>query len=65
MTSATDVEPLISLQETAARLGMPIQTLYDWRKHGRGPKGFRLGGVVKFRWSEVQAWLETQREDES
>lgn len=56
-------EPLISMAELADRLGIATQTLYDWRKHGKGPKGYRLGGRVQFRWSEVEAWLQDQREE--
>ncbi len=52
----------MSARDTAERLGTPLQTFYDWRKHGRGPKGYRLGGRVLFRWSEVEAWLQQQRE---
>lgn len=55
-------EPLIGCAEVAGRLGVPLETFYDWRKHGRGPKGYRLGNRVKFRWSEVEHWLEQQRE---
>lgn len=55
-------EPLIPLADVAARLGMPVQTFYDHRKHGRGPLGYKLGGKVFFRWSEVEAWLQSKRE---
>lgn len=59
----TAPEPLISMQEVADRLGVPLQTLRRWRKHGRGPKGYPLGRRVNFRWSEVEAWLDQQHED--
>jgi excisionase family DNA binding protein len=55
-------EPLITLAEVAQRLGISIQTLYAFRKHGRGPRGYRIGGRVQFRWSEVDAWVQQQRE---
>jgi excisionase family DNA binding protein len=55
-------EPLISMADVAARLGMPVETLRRWRKHGRGPQGYRLGRHVQFRWSEVETWLQQQRE---
>jgi excisionase family DNA binding protein len=57
-------EPLMTARATAERLSTPLQTFYDWRKHGRGPKGYRVGGRVLFRWSEVEAWLQEQRETE-
>ncbi len=55
-------EPLMTTAEVAQRLGMPLQTFYDHRKHGRGPRGYRIGGRVMFRWSEVDAWLQEHRE---
>lgn len=55
-------EPLIPLEAVAEYLGVAVQTLYAWRKHGRGPRGYRVGGRVQFRLSEVNAWLEQQRE---
>jgi hypothetical protein len=45
MTSDTslsgDFESVLSISDLAARLGVPIQTIYDLRHHGRGPHGFR------------------------
>lgn len=60
---ATD-EPLISMGEVAVRLGVPLKTFRRWREHGRGPRGYPLGKHVNFRWSEVEAWLQSQREPE-
>ena len=61
MTSETslsgDFESVLSISDLAAHLGVPIQTIYDLRHHGRGPHGFRIGRELKFRTSEVEAWL--------
>jgi predicted DNA-binding transcriptional regulator AlpA len=35
-----------------------VQSLYDLRSQGRGPTGFRVGRQLRFRRSEVSAWLE-------
>ncbi|WP_342795432.1 helix-turn-helix domain-containing protein [Euzebya pacifica] len=35
--------PLISVDELAAYLGLPKQTIYDWRVSGKGPQGYRIG----------------------
>lgn len=51
------LEPVFTLAQLAERLGVPVQTLYDLRSQGRGPKGFRLGRELRFRQSEVEAWL--------
>ncbi len=50
-------EPILSLSELAARLGVTPQTIYDLRTQGRGPRGFRVGRQLRFRVSEVDAWL--------
>lgn len=53
---------MISMAEVARRLDVPLGTVRRWRKYGRGPKGYLIGRHVKFRWSEVEAWLELQKE---
>lgn len=61
---STDFESVLSISELAARLGVPIQTIYDLRHHGRGPHGFRIGRELKFRTSEVEAWLRRLEDDD-
>ena len=46
-----------SLRELAVRLQVSCQTIYDLRSQGRGPRGFRIGRELRFRASEVEAWL--------
>jgi excisionase family DNA binding protein len=53
----TEFESILTLSELAARLGVTAQTIYDLRSQGRGPRGFRIGRELKFRASEVDAWL--------
>lgn len=60
----SDLESILSITELAARLGVPIQTIYDLGHHGRGPHGFRIGRELKFRASEVEAWLRRLEEDD-
>ena len=50
-------EPALSLKELALQLQVSIQTLYDLRSQGRGPTGFRVGRHLRFRQSEIEAWL--------
>jgi excisionase family DNA binding protein len=61
MTNTTsypnEFDSILSLSELAARLGVSAQTIYDLRSQGRGPRGFRIGRQLKFRASEVDAWL--------
>ncbi|WP_456847474.1 helix-turn-helix transcriptional regulator [Cellulomonas sp. P5_C6] len=54
-TSAT--EPAMTLSELAAYLSVSNQALYDLPSQGRGPRGFRVGRQLRFRMSEIEAWL--------
>jgi excisionase family DNA binding protein len=51
------LEAVLSLSELAARLRVSVQTIYDLRSQGRGPRGFRVGRELRFRASEIDAWL--------
>lgn len=51
---------LLTIKEVAEYLGIPIATLYQWRYRGEGPDGFRVGRHVRYRWSEIEAWIEAQ-----
>lgn len=48
---------IVCLSELAAHLRVSVQTLYDLRSQGRGPRGFRVGRELRFRRNEVEAWL--------
>ena len=51
---------LMSLQEVASYLGMAERTIYMWAQNGKVP-AFKLGAAWRFRKSDIDAWLETQR----
>jgi excisionase family DNA binding protein len=53
-------EPLASTPEVAAYLGVPEQTMYQWRSQSKGPRGIKVGKYVRYRWSDVEAWLDKQ-----
>lgn len=56
------LDPLLSIDELAGYLGVPIKTIYEWRQTGRGPVGIRMGRHLKFAVSDVRHWIEAQRE---
>ena len=61
-TSATTptlslVDGVLSLSELCTQLHVSAQTIYDLRSQGRGPRGFRVGRELRFRVSEIDAWL--------
>lgn len=64
-TRPETLEPCLTLSELAERLHVPAQTLYDLRSHGRGPRGFRVGRELRFRSSEIEAWLARLEADDA
>ena len=48
---------LLSVKELADYLEVPVKTIYTWRHRSRGPKGFRVGKHLRFRWHDVQTWV--------
>ncbi len=49
---------LLTVRELADYLGVPVTTLYQWRYRREGPPGFRAGRHLRYRWGEVEAWIE-------
>ena len=59
------LDPVVTLSQLAAQLGVSVQTLYDLRSQGRGPRGFRVGRELRFRVSEIAAWLAQMEADDA
>ncbi len=51
---------LWSIKDVAEFLGVPAQTLYQWRTKNYGPPGRRIGKYVRYVPEDVQAWFEAQ-----
>lgn len=51
---------LATPEELADYLGVPRATLSQWRYKGTGPKTIKVGRFRRYRWSDVEAWLERQ-----
>ena len=56
---AEDQQRLLSARQLADYLQIPLATLYQWRYRGEGPPGFKLGNHVRYRWTDIQTWLDT------
>ncbi|MGL6236349.1 MAG: helix-turn-helix transcriptional regulator [Segniliparus sp.] len=63
-TLSTQANPptadLLSTDEAARFLGLASGTLRFYRHLGKGPKSFICGRLVKYRRSDLVAWLEAQ-----
>lgn len=51
---------LLTPEETAELLRVPVQLLYRWRYERRGPPSFRIGRYVRYRRAEVERWIDLQ-----
>ena len=53
-------DELLTLQEVANVVRVPVATLRYWRHLGTGPRSFRIGRSVRFWRTEVFLWLDNQ-----
>ena len=61
----SDEDGLLTVAELADYLKVPPATIYAWRYRGDGPFGIRVGRHVRFRRSDVRAWLDDQGRQEA
>ena len=52
------IDRLLTVEDLAEYLGVPVTTVYAWRYHSQGPPGFRVGRHLRFRRSDVEGWIE-------
>ena len=56
-----DRDELLKPPAVAALLGIHQATLAGWRtEEGRGPRFIKVGRHVRYRRSDIEAWLETR-----
>ncbi|WFB09532.1 helix-turn-helix domain-containing protein [Streptomyces sp. LX-29] len=48
--------------DIAVLFGVPLETVYHWRKKRIGPPGFRAGRYVRYDPVAVHAWVTQQSE---
>lgn len=49
---------LITTNEAAVILGVQVQTLAMWKLYKRGPRYTKMGRLVKYRRSDIEAFIE-------
>jgi predicted DNA-binding transcriptional regulator AlpA len=55
-----DEARLLTEHEVANLLTLSIKTVRNWRLSGFGPPHLKLGRLVRYRVSDVKAWLKTR-----
>lgn len=63
MSELSTAAPLLSPQQVADYLGVPVATVYTWRARGGGPRAHRVGKHLRYQLSDVENWL-SERADE-
>ena len=53
-------DELLTVQQLAELLKVPVATVYRWRYRGDGPRGIRVGRYVRYRLSDVEAFLDSR-----
>jgi excisionase family DNA binding protein len=54
------VEEYLKIDEAAAYLRKPIETLRKWRSQGTGPRAAKAGRNLLYRRSEIDRWVREQ-----
>lgn len=57
-----DKDRLLTVEELAEYLSIPRQSVYILRHRRKAPPAIKFGGMVRFRKSAVDAWLEEHEE---
>ncbi len=58
----TAMERLLTPEDVSDLLGIPAKTLANWRSERVGPLPLRIGCHVRYRASDLSAWLEERVE---
>ncbi|MFF7020677.1 helix-turn-helix domain-containing protein [Streptomyces klenkii] len=52
-------------EDIAALFGVPLETVYQWRRKRTGPPGFRVGKHLRYDPADVQRWTAERKADQS
>lgn len=52
------LDRLLTVEDLAKYLDVPVATIYGWRYRRQGPTGFRVGRHLRFRSSDVESWIQ-------
>ncbi|MEU7296114.1 helix-turn-helix domain-containing protein [Streptomyces exfoliatus] len=58
-------ERYLTPTDLADLLGVPLETVYQWRRKRTGPRGFRVGVHLRYDPEDVRAWVGSLMDQES
>jgi excisionase family DNA binding protein len=50
-------QDVLSIQEVAELLNVPVSTIYAWNRHGVGPPHYKVGTKLRYGKSDARKWL--------
>ncbi|MFR9779043.1 helix-turn-helix transcriptional regulator [Micromonospora sp. MS34] len=51
---------LVTTEEVAEYLGITVGALHQLRYRGKAPRAAKIGTRLRWRWSDVESWLDQQ-----
>lgn len=51
---------LLTADQVADMLQVPVNTLYSWKYKGTGPKAYRVGRKLRYERNDLMAWLDSK-----
>ncbi len=60
MSEISAKRPLGTTEQVSDYLGVPVHTLHQWRHRGVGPRASKVGRHLRYRWEDVEKWLDDQ-----
>lgn len=49
---------IVTVEQLAEYLQVPVQTVYAWNKRGTGPKVWHVGRGARYYATDIKAWLD-------
>jgi len=51
---------LVTPKEASDHYQVKVNTLYKWRAAKRGPRYSKVGGLIRYRWSDLERYFEAR-----
>jgi excisionase family DNA binding protein len=62
LASTDGPDPLLSIEEVAALLQLPVRTIYKQRSMGQFCPAYKIGRHLRWKRGELMDWIETKRD---